>query len=421
MFLLFVVVIIFLIRIWWVVKWAPPATLESMHSTRRLRVCVVLGSGGHTAEMIGVLSSLPQGAWEKHTEPVYIVSDTDRDSENVAQQFETGFQRRARCVRIPRAREVGQSYCSSIFSTLRATAVSLAVVWRESPEVILTNGPGVCIPIVIANIVLAALTVQSRASTSYFESFTCVDHLSLSGRLMLPVCDIFTVQWKDLMETLRKTYYFGLVAKNRSSLWFTGPEMQTDTPPLLSTEQDPPLSRSPIAVVTVGSTCFDKLMHHVDTLAFLKALRRLGITECIVQKGRSSYVFHSLSDAFTTDAAGVQVTIVDYKPFLNLDIQRASLVVSHAGAGTILEALAARTPLIVVPNPMLMANHQLVLAQRLAERGYLHLLSLPTDESTTHDDSDILGDSDVSKLRQFPPPNKLMIAEAFRRIFRRSL
>lgn len=48
-------------------------------------------------------------------------------------------------------------------------------------------------------------------------------------------------------------------------------------------------------------------------------------------------------------------------------IEEADLVVSHAGTGSIIDALSRGRPLIVVPNEDLMDNHQLEVAKALAE------------------------------------------------------
>ena len=68
---------------------------------------------------------------------------------------------------------------------------------------------------------------------------------------------------------------------------------------------------------------------------------------------------------------------------------QASLVLSHAGAGSILEALSLEKPLFVVVNDALMDNHQMELAGALDRDGHLictgvsHLLSaLQTRDSS---------------------------------------
>ena len=56
-----------------------------------------------------------------------------------------------------------------------------------------------------------------------------------------------------------------------------------------------------------------------------------------------------------------------YLPNLAAEIEKASLVVSHAGAGSIFESLLFRVPLVVVPNPVLMGNDQVELAELMDE------------------------------------------------------
>lgn len=53
-------------------------------------------------------------------------------------------------------------------------------------------------------------------------------------------------------------------------------------------------------------------------------------------------------------------------------MQSADLVISHAGAGSILEALEKRKNLIVVINNRLMDNHQVELAKQLHKNEYLY-------------------------------------------------
>ncbi|KAA6392126.1 MAG: putative glycosyltransferase family 1 protein [Streblomastix strix] len=58
-------------------------------------------------------------------------------------------------------------------------------------------------------------------------------------------------------------------------------------------------------------------------------------------------------------------------PSLADELQQADLIISHCGAGTILEALHLSKPLIVVVNDTLLHNHQTELANALHESGHL--------------------------------------------------
>lgn len=61
----------------------------------------------------------------------------------------------------------------------------------------------------------------------------------------------------------------------------------------------------------------------------------------------------------------------DFTPSLAQHVADASLIISHAGSGSIFESLTAGKALIVVPNPLLMDNHQAELGKHLADTGVL--------------------------------------------------
>ena len=154
-----------------------------------LRTLVILGSGGHTAEMLAMLGQLDRS---KFAPLHYVIATSDSTSERRVEAFERQrvqqlhqasdhhqlkqrpqqplqqrpqlpLQQRAagrqaaeapprdwRILRMPRSREVGQSYLTSILSTLYATLYALGLVWRQMPSLVLCNGPGTCIPVCLA-------------------------------------------------------------------------------------------------------------------------------------------------------------------------------------------------------------------------------------------------------------------------------
>ena len=58
---------------------------------------------------------------------------------------------------------------------------------------------------------------------------------------------------------------------------------------------------------------------------------------------------------------------------LKKEISNADLIISHAGAGTILEVLELKKSLITVINQDLMDNHQLELAEKMKSEGYCEM------------------------------------------------
>lgn len=111
---------------------------------------------------------------------------------------------------MPRSREVGQSFATSVISTVRATWVALAMVLRHAPELILVNGPGTCVPVVLAAWVWR-VTGFCEPRVVFVESACRVKTLSLTGRLMWwGLADRVLVQWPDLAVRYPGTEYVGL-------------------------------------------------------------------------------------------------------------------------------------------------------------------------------------------------------------------
>ncbi|CAI6003937.1 unnamed protein product [Closterium sp. NIES-64] len=182
-----------------------------------LSTLIVLGSGGHTAEMLCLVGALDHG---RYSPRCYIAAATDAISLPKARQLEQALAQEAPAPALPvpppsylsvyRSREVGQSYLTSVLTTIAATLHAMLLVARVRPQLLLCNGPGTCLPICIAVFTLHVLGVQS-SSIVFVESVARVDHLSLTGRLLhrLGIVDRFFVQWPHLTTSCKGTHYVG--------------------------------------------------------------------------------------------------------------------------------------------------------------------------------------------------------------------
>lgn len=129
--------------------------------------------------------------------------------------------------------------------------------------------------------------------------------------------------------------------------------------------------------VTVGSTSFDELIRSVCSESCLKVLVSKGFNQVVLQIGRGTYI--------PEKSPLLDIKWFDFKDSISDDLKNASLVIGHAGAGTILESLFERTPLIVVLNEQLMDNHQTELAERLAAEGLLKYTTCSSLQKTLED------------------------------------
>jgi beta-1,4-N-acetylglucosaminyltransferase len=126
---------------------ATKKNINKSHHQRQVPIStiVVLGSGGHTTEMLQLLQPLnPQ----QYTPLTFIVAKTDTTSLSRVAARKEG--RTADHVHhIPRSREVGQSYITSIATTLWSLIYTLGLVIKLRPGLLLCNGPGTCLPIAV--------------------------------------------------------------------------------------------------------------------------------------------------------------------------------------------------------------------------------------------------------------------------------
>uniref|UniRef100_A0A0B7AAC8 UDP-N-acetylglucosamine transferase subunit ALG13 n=2 Tax=Arion vulgaris TaxID=1028688 RepID=A0A0B7AAC8_9EUPU len=120
--------------------------------------------------------------------------------------------------------------------------------------------------------------------------------------------------------------------------------------------------------VTVGTTKFNSLIREVTTNDALKTLAKLGFSDILLQIGRGEYEPSNVNDASDIP----HVSYYRLKDSISDDIAQADLVISHAGAGSIIDSLSAGKSVLVVVNDELMDNHQTELAEKLAAEGHLH-------------------------------------------------
>ncbi|KAI8647930.1 oligosaccharide biosynthesis protein Alg14 like-domain-containing protein [Parasitella parasitica] len=182
---------------------------QNKKRTRPCKTCIVLGSGGHTAEMLQLIKSLEPKQYYPRT---YVVANTDTLSKEKAIEYEqsTGQQNQFDVCTIPRAREVGQPWSQVPVTALIALTASVKVILSSWPDLIICNGPGSCVPICILAYIPRILGIK-KIEIIYIESFARVESLSVTGKLLYPFVDRFLVQWPQLSNILDAAEYKGIL------------------------------------------------------------------------------------------------------------------------------------------------------------------------------------------------------------------
>eukprot|EP00923_Selenidium_pygospionis_P003365 GHVN01005338.1.p1 GENE.GHVN01005338.1~~GHVN01005338.1.p1 ORF type:complete len:241 (+),score=44.96 GHVN01005338.1:102-824(+) len=175
-----------------------------------VRTSVVLGSGGHTAELTPVLKSLDLTQFHL---TLYKADSDERSEASVKHELGVGLLKSAlelKFVSIPRSREVKQSWITTVFTSIKALITCLSFTFQNFPDLVIVNGPGTCVPLVAACLIWELLCFRSLKLV-YLESVCRVTSLSLTGKLIYNLADRFVVMWPELKEKYPEALYLGVI------------------------------------------------------------------------------------------------------------------------------------------------------------------------------------------------------------------
>lgn len=175
-------------------------------------IMIVLGSGGHTGELLLMLQKLDL---KKFSNIFFVSSHNDVRSDGKAKEvlklneLDESIKNKIKFYKIHRSRNVGQSFFFSIFTTLYAMLHSVFIILRTRPNMIVTNGPGVALPLVYIGYILKKLKILIEFKVLFIESYCRTKSVSLAGKLIQPVSDKFIVLWKTISSAKRE--YLGKI------------------------------------------------------------------------------------------------------------------------------------------------------------------------------------------------------------------
>lgn len=177
---------------------------------RKYNVMVLLGSGGHTGEMIRMLSQVDLSPVSR----TWIVSSGDATSASKAQWYEethcASSDNASEILQLHRARRVGESLMLSVKNTLVSFVNTGLLVYSRKPDALVVNGPGTSVPLAYV-LFLFRFLGMGHTKIIYIESLARLQCLSVSGMLVLPIADRFLVQSEVLAAKYRRAEYYGIL------------------------------------------------------------------------------------------------------------------------------------------------------------------------------------------------------------------
>lgn len=155
-----------------------------------MKLLVVLGEGGHTAELLKLVDLLGD-----RYDYYYIVSREDNLSANRI-KYSGPIYRLCR----PRGKDSGK--LAAVLRTILAGMQSLWILLHVRPAAIVSTGPAIAVPVSFLGKLFGARII-------FVETGSRIKALSLTGRIMYRWADLFFVQWPQLAEKLPRAIYAG--------------------------------------------------------------------------------------------------------------------------------------------------------------------------------------------------------------------
>jgi len=153
------------------------------------------------------------------------------------------------------------------------------------------------------------------------------------------------------------------------------------------------MSRKKLCFVTIGATArFDDLIKEVIQEQFLRALIAARYTHLTIQYGHSDDIIdkeHQIRKIQDRLPEAREITIESFSfeedpefgnvmcrakgGFVDEDDEDGEdgMIITHAGAGSVMDATRIGLPVVAVPNNTLLENHQEELAKTFSNMGYL--------------------------------------------------
>ena len=148
-----------------------------------MKICLAASAGGHTSQLLKLAQS-----WKGHD--TFCVTTTEVVREKLS-RFGTVY-------------VVGECNRQYPLRVVKVLMRCIKIMVKEKPDVVLSTGAA-------AGCMLCLLGKVLGAKVIWIDSITNVERISLSGRMVRYVADLFLVQWPELAGQYKKVEFVGTV------------------------------------------------------------------------------------------------------------------------------------------------------------------------------------------------------------------
>jgi len=149
----------------------------------RIKICLTASAGGHSSQLLKLADS-----WVGRE--TFFVTTTEVVRERLSV--------------FGKVYVVGECNREHPLRVIRVLVRCIKVVFGERPDVIISTGAA-------AGCMVCFLGKLLGAKVIWIDSITNVEKMSLSGRMVRHIADLFLVQWPELVERYKNVEYVGAV------------------------------------------------------------------------------------------------------------------------------------------------------------------------------------------------------------------
>ena len=149
----------------------------------KLRICLAASAGGHISQLLKLAA-----CWNGYETFCVTTTEVVR---NKLRRLGEGY-------------VVGECNRQHPIRVIAVMLRCLRIILREKPDVVISTGAA-------AGCMLCFLGKIIGAKVVWIDSITNVERISLSGRMVRCLADLFLVQWPELAERYEKVEFVGTV------------------------------------------------------------------------------------------------------------------------------------------------------------------------------------------------------------------
>lgn len=267
-----------------------------------MKICLVCAPGGHLTEMLRLNEAFVSNE-------TFLITYNEKFS-NLPQNIKKTYFIKNVLVNNVGINGLKKKFLIG-FQILLLAIHELKIFLIEWPDVVISTGSEIAIPIFYFAKLFGRKVI-------YIESLCRVQDLSGTGKIVRPISDLFLVQWENLTKKYKNTLYKG-------NLFYST---------LKSKSHNSKNNTDSFIFVTVGTASFPRLVKMMDEIS-----KKVN-SKIIMQIANTSYKPQNLE----------YLNYVEDSEEIKRLNREASVVICHAGVGSILTALEQGSNIIVVPR-----------------------------------------------------------------------